>query len=44
MQDHPGHTVWAGPARKLDRVEDYPRELLDLMEKHYPEKLTAKPG
>ena len=44
MQDHPGHTVWAGPARKLDSVEDYPRELLDLMEKHFPEKLTAKPG
>lgn len=44
MHDHPGHTVWAGPARKLDRVEDYPRRLLDLMEKHYPEKLSAKPG
>jgi hypothetical protein len=44
MQDHPGHTVWAGPARKLDRVEDYPRELLELMQKHFPEKLTAKPG
>lgn len=43
MRDHPGHTVWAGPARKLDRVEDYPRDLLALMEKHYPEKLTAKP-
>lgn len=44
MTDHPGHTVWAGPARKLDRVEDYPRQLLDLMQKHFPEKLTAKPG
>jgi hypothetical protein len=43
MEGHPGHTVWAGPARKLDRVEDYPRELLGLMEKHFPEKLTAKP-
>ena len=43
MKDHPGHTVWAGPARKLDRVEDYPRELLELMQKHFPEKLTAKP-
>ncbi len=43
MDDHPGHTVWAGPAKKLDRVEDYPRELLMLMEKHFPEKLTAKP-
>ena len=43
MQGHPGHTVWAGPAHKLDRVEDYPRELLALMERHYPEKLTAKP-
>jgi hypothetical protein len=44
MQKHPGHTVWAGPARKLDSVEDYPRELLDLMEKKFPEKLTAKPA
>lgn len=44
MADHPGHTVWAGPAKKLDRVEDYPTELLGLMEKHFPEKLTAKPG
>jgi hypothetical protein len=44
MTDHPGHTVWAGPARKLDRVEDYPRELLNLMERYYPEKLTAKPA
>jgi len=43
MNDHPGHTVWAGPAKKLDSVEDYPRELLMLMEKHFPEKLTAKP-
>jgi hypothetical protein len=43
MPGHPGHTVWAGPARKLDRVEDYPTELLGLMEKHFPEKLTAKP-
>lgn len=44
MTDHPGHTVWAGPARKLDSVEQYPRELLDYMEKNFPEKLTAKPG
>lgn len=44
MQDHPGHTVWAGPARKLDSVTEYPRELLDFMEKNFPEKLTAKPG
>lgn len=43
MGDHPGHTVWAGPAKKLDRVEDYPRELLELMEKHFPEKLSVKP-
>jgi len=43
MRGHPGHTVWAGPAKKLDRVEDYPRELLGLMEKHFPEKLTARP-
>jgi hypothetical protein len=44
MQDHPGHTVWAGPAQKLDSIADYPRELIDLMEKHFPEKLTAKPA
>lgn len=43
MRGHPGHTVWAGPAKKLDRVEDYPAELLGMMEKHFPEKLTAKP-
>ena len=43
MADHPGHTVWTGPAHKLDSVEDYPTELLKLMEKHFPEKLTAKP-
>jgi len=44
MKDHPGHTVWAGPARKLDSVKQYPRELLDFMEQNYPHKLTAKPG
>jgi hypothetical protein len=44
MDGHEGHTVWAGPARKLDSVKQYPRELLDFMEKNYPEKLTAKPG
>jgi hypothetical protein len=44
MKGHPGHTVWAGPARKLDRVEQYPRELLNFLEKNFPEKLTAKPG
>jgi hypothetical protein len=43
MKDHPGHTVWAGPAKKLDSVKEYPRELLMLMEKYFPEKLTAKP-
>jgi Protein of unknown function (DUF1838) len=43
MQDHPGHTVWAGPARKLDSIKQYPRELLDLIEKYHPEKLSAKP-
>jgi hypothetical protein len=43
MQGHEGHTVWAGPARKLDSVEQYPRELLDRIEKHHPEKLSAKP-
>lgn len=44
MRDHPGHVVWAGPAKKLDRVEDFPAELLGLMEKHFPDKLTARPG
>ncbi len=44
MKGHEGHTVWAGPARKLDSVKQYPRELLDYMEKYYPEKLTAKPA
>ena len=45
MRGHPGHVVWAGPAKKLDRVEQYPRELLTaLMEQHFPEKLTAKPA
>jgi len=38
-----GHTVWAGPAVKLDRVEEYPAELLAFMERHFPEKLTARP-
>lgn len=44
MAGHPGYTVWVGPARKLDRVEQYPRDLLDRIEKNYPEKLTAKPA
>ena len=44
MQGHEGHTVWAGPARKLDSVKQYPRELLNLIEKYHPEKLTAKPA
>ncbi|MDH3739844.1 MAG: DUF1838 domain-containing protein [Alphaproteobacteria bacterium] len=44
MRDHPGHTVWAGPAKKLDSIAQYPRELLTFMEKNYPEKLTAKPS
>jgi hypothetical protein len=44
MEGVAGHTVWAGPARKLDSVTQYPRELLDFMEQNYPEKLTAKPA
>jgi len=44
MAGHPGYTVWAGPARKLDSVTQYPRELLDFMEQNFPEKLTAKPA
>jgi hypothetical protein len=43
MNEHEGYTVWAGPARKLDSVKQYPRDLLELIEKYYPEKLTAKP-
>ena len=38
MKGHPGHTVWTGPARKVDNVEEYPRELLDFMVKNYPHK------
>jgi hypothetical protein len=44
MDDVEGHTVWTGPARKLDSVKQYPRELLEYLEKNYPEKLTAKPA
>ncbi|MEC9375563.1 MAG: DUF1838 family protein [Pseudomonadota bacterium] len=44
MEGHPGHTVWAGPARKLDSVKQYPKELLNFMEKNFPQKLTAKPS
>lgn len=43
MADIEGHTVWAGPAHKLKSIEEYPRPLLDRMEKYYPQKLTAKP-
>ena len=44
MGDQAGHALWVGPARKLDSVTQYPRELLDFLEKHFPEKLTAKPS
>lgn len=44
MEDLGGHALWVGPARKLDSVEEYPRELLEFVEKNYPEKLTAKPS
>lgn len=43
MADQPGQALWVGPARKLDSVTQYPRELLDFLEKNFPEKLTAKP-
>lgn len=43
MAGHEGHTVWAGPAHKVRTIEDYPRRLLDLVEKYHPEKLTADP-
>jgi len=44
MKEVEGHSVWAGPAHKLTSVEQYPRPLLDRMEKYFPEKLTAKPA
>ena len=43
MGDMAGHLMWVGPALKLDSVEQYPRELLDFMERHFPQKLTARP-
>ncbi len=27
----------------LDSIADYPRELLDYLEKNFPEKMTARP-
>ncbi|UCG72507.1 MAG: DUF1838 family protein [Chromatiales bacterium] len=44
MDDLGGHALWVGPARKLDSIEQYPRELLDFVEQHYPDKLTARPS
>lgn len=44
MKGHEGHTVWTGPAHKLPSIDEYPAELRALMEKHFPHKLTAKPG
>ena len=44
MGERPGHVIWVGPSRKVDRVEDYPRRLIDLVEKHHPDRLTAKPS
>ena len=43
MGETAGHLMWVGPALKLDTVEQYPRELLDFMERYFPEKLTARP-
>ncbi len=43
MGDKAGHLMWVGPALKLDSVEQYPRELLDFMERYFPHKLTARP-
>jgi len=43
MKGHEGHTIWAGPAHKLKSIEEYPRHMLDKMEKYFPQKLTAKP-
>ncbi|MGI9329643.1 MAG: DUF1838 family protein [Gammaproteobacteria bacterium] len=44
MEEMGGHALWVGPARKLDSIEEYPRELLDFLERYYPEKMTAKPA
>ena len=44
MQGIEGHTVWTGPAHKLESVKQYPKYLLDKIEKDFPNKLTAKPG
>jgi hypothetical protein len=43
MGDKAGHLMWVGPALKLDSVEQYPRELLDFMQRYFPHKLTARP-
>jgi len=43
MRERAGHLMWVGPALKLDSVEQYPRELLDFMERYYPQKLSARP-
>jgi hypothetical protein len=43
MDELGGHALWVGPARKLDSIDEYPRELLDFVTKYYPEKLTARP-
>ncbi len=44
MEGHEGRVIWSVVARKIARVEDYPSEFLGLLEKNYPEKLTAKPS
>ncbi len=44
MGEQPGHVIWVGPSRKVDSIEDYPRRLIDLVEKHHPDRLTAKPA
>lgn len=44
MGDRPGHALWVGPARKLDSIAEYPRQLLDYLEKNFPEKTTARPA
>jgi len=44
MKGHEGHTIWAGPAHKLQSIEQYPKHMLEKMEKYFPHKLTAKPS
>jgi len=43
MKDYPGRVIWSVVARKTKTVEEYPKEFLDILERDYPEKLSAVP-